>query len=63
MPSVSLTVNGRAVTQEVENRTLLVELLRETRDPYWDVLIEHGVEPDGPIIDVSRRPGTGLSYR
>jgi len=29
MPSVSLTVNGRAVSQEVENRTLLVELLRE----------------------------------
>ena len=29
MPSVSMTVNGRAVTQEVEGRTLLVELLRE----------------------------------
>ena len=29
MPSVSMTVNGRAVTREVEGRTLLVELLRE----------------------------------
>ena len=29
MPNVSLTVNGRAVTAEVEGRTLLVELLRD----------------------------------
>jgi carbon-monoxide dehydrogenase small subunit len=29
MPSVSLTVNGRPVTAEVEGRTLLVKLLRE----------------------------------
>jgi carbon-monoxide dehydrogenase small subunit len=29
MPTVSLTVNGRAVSADVEGRTLLVELLRE----------------------------------
>src|SRR3569832_1620339 len=29
MPSVALTVNGRKVSAEVEERTLLVELLRE----------------------------------
>jgi carbon-monoxide dehydrogenase small subunit len=29
MPSVSLTVNGQPVTVEVENRTLLVQLLRD----------------------------------
>ncbi|HEY7383580.1 MAG TPA: (2Fe-2S)-binding protein [Beijerinckiaceae bacterium] len=29
MPTVSLTVNGRPVTAEVEGRTLLVKLLRE----------------------------------
>jgi carbon-monoxide dehydrogenase small subunit len=29
MPQVSLTVNGRAVTADVEARTLLVQLLRE----------------------------------
>ena len=29
MPSVSLTVNGREVSAEVEERTLLVQLLRE----------------------------------
>jgi carbon-monoxide dehydrogenase small subunit len=29
MPSVSLTVNGQPVTAEVENRTLLVQLLRD----------------------------------
>ena len=30
MPQVSMTVNGRAVKAEVEGRTLLVQLLRET---------------------------------
>ncbi|MEO3429895.1 (2Fe-2S)-binding protein [Pelagibius sp. CAU 1746] len=29
MPSVSMTVNGRAVTGDVESRTLLVQFLRE----------------------------------
>jgi aerobic carbon-monoxide dehydrogenase small subunit len=29
MPTVTLTVNGKAATAEVENRTLLVQLLRE----------------------------------
>ncbi len=29
MPTVSLTVNGQNVTQQVEGRTLLVQLLRE----------------------------------
>jgi aerobic carbon-monoxide dehydrogenase small subunit len=29
MPKVSLTVNGRAVSADVESRTLLVQLLRE----------------------------------
>ena len=29
MPSVSMTVNGKSVTGEVETRTLLVEFLRE----------------------------------
>jgi carbon-monoxide dehydrogenase small subunit len=29
MPTVSLTVNGKAVSAEVEGRTLLVQLLRE----------------------------------
>ena len=29
MPQVSLTVNGKSYTKEVEGRTLLVELLRE----------------------------------
>ncbi len=30
MPKVSMTVNGKAVSGEVETRTLLVEFLRET---------------------------------
>ncbi len=30
MPSVSMTVNGQSVTKDVEERTLLVQFLRET---------------------------------
>ena len=30
MPTVSLTVNGQSVTRDVEERTLLVQFLRET---------------------------------
>lgn len=30
MPTVTITVNGKAVTREVEARTLLVQFLRET---------------------------------
>ena len=30
MPSVSMTVNGKAVSGEVEGRTLLVDFLRDT---------------------------------
>ena len=41
-------------------RSRLLEMLRETRDPYWDVLIEHGVEPDGPVVDASPHPDKGL---
>ena len=30
MPKISMSVNGKAVTAEVENRTLLVDFLRDT---------------------------------
>ena len=39
MPAVSMTVNGKAVTGDVEARTLLVQFLRENlqadRHPRW----------------------------
>ncbi|MBT6144366.1 MAG: hypothetical protein HOH74_02985, partial [Gemmatimonadetes bacterium] len=43
-------------------RQRLVEMLRETRDPYWDVLIEEGVEPDGPTLDVNTGKPPELFY-
>ncbi len=43
-------------------RARLLVLLRQSRDPYWNVLIEHGVEPDGPVVDVSERPGRRLAH-
>jgi hypothetical protein len=36
-------------------RGQLLQLLADTREPYFDVLIEHGVVPDGPTINVSNR--------
>jgi arylsulfatase A-like enzyme len=35
-----------------EYRTRLLGLLEETREPYFDVLIEHGVPAEGPVRDV-----------
>ncbi len=39
--------------QRAAMERLLLQLLSDSREPYFDVLIEHGVEPDGPVIDVS----------
>lgn len=39
----------------------LLELLAETREPYFDVLIQHGVKPEGNVIDVSGRDRGPLS--
>lgn len=41
--------------QRERMKTRLLKLLRETRDPYFDVLIEHGVPAAGPVSDVSNR--------
>ncbi len=39
-------------------RHQLLQLLTDTREPYFDVLIQHGVKPEGPVLDVSgRKPG------
>ena len=35
-------------------RQRLLDVLAETREPYFDVLIEHGVPAEGPVIDVSK---------
>ncbi|MEE3042312.1 MAG: sulfatase-like hydrolase/transferase [Candidatus Latescibacterota bacterium] len=48
--------------QCVAMRRRLVEMLREARDPYWDVLIEDGVEPDGPTLDVNTGEPPTLFY-
>jgi arylsulfatase A-like enzyme len=34
-------------------RRKLLDLLGETREPYFDVLIEHGAPADHPVVDVS----------
>jgi len=43
-------------------RERLLDLLRDSRDPYWDVLIEHGVACDTPVIDANPNPGRRLAY-
>ena len=42
-------------------RTRLLELLEATREPYFDVIMRHGVRPDGPVLNVSRRRRDGIS--
>lgn len=43
-------------------RHRLLELLAETRDPFWDVLIEHGVACDGPVVNANENPRQPLPY-
>lgn len=39
-------------------QTILLDLLSRTREPYFDVLIQHGVRLEQPVLDVgSRAPG------
>jgi choline-sulfatase len=38
-----------------EMRRLLLRLLDETREPYFHVIIEHGVAPEGPVTDVGNK--------
>jgi arylsulfatase A-like enzyme len=44
-----------------EMRRLLLRRLAETREPYFDVIMQHGVAPEGPVLDVSGRRRSRLS--
>lgn len=39
--------------QKERMQSLLLRELEASREPYFDVLIEHGVEPEGPVTDVA----------
>lgn len=55
-------LNNLATTDvDTRNRmkAALLDLLRETREPYFDVLIEHGVDYRRPIIDAGKGMGAG----
>ncbi|MFW5858372.1 MAG: sulfatase-like hydrolase/transferase, partial [Planctomycetota bacterium] len=45
---------GRDTGTAATMRAKLLELLAASREPYFDVLIEHGVGPEGPVLDVSK---------
>ena len=55
-------IAGENPAECTRQRQRLLELLRESRDPYWDVLIEHGVACDDPVTDVSPHPTRRLAY-
>ena len=40
-------------------RNQLLAQLAATREPYFDVLMEHGVPPEGPVLDVGEGGGIG----
>ena len=42
-------------------RTRLLSLLEATREPYFDVIVQHGVRPDGPALNISRRRRDGIA--
>ncbi|MCB0063202.1 MAG: sulfatase-like hydrolase/transferase, partial [Caldilineaceae bacterium] len=45
--------------QRAALRAQLLQLLAETREPYFDVLIEHGVPPEVPVLNVGQWHGVG----
>ena len=45
-------MSGREPGLLAEMRRLLLTMLDETREPYFHVLIEHGVPAEGPVLDV-----------
>ena len=42
-------------------RQLLLGMLSEAREPYFDILIKHGVTPDGPALNSSTRRRDGIA--
>ena len=42
-----------------EMRGKLLDLLADSREPYFDVLMEHGVPPQGPALDVGQSTNRG----
>lgn len=52
---------GRSPDVRARMRQELLQLLRATREPYFDVLIEHGVTPQQPVINVSARWRGGVA--
>jgi hypothetical protein len=36
-------------------------MLADTREPYFDVLIEHGVQPEGPTLNPSQSRRDGIA--
>ena len=46
----------------VRQRERLLALLHQNYDPYWDILVEHGVACDHEIVDISPRPLRCLDY-
>ena len=48
-------IKNLAATNPAEcekQRRALLTLLAQSREPYFDVLIEHGVTPEGPVVDI-----------
>jgi arylsulfatase A-like enzyme len=52
-PGEQTNLTERDPQQRAQMQLLLLALLAEAREPYFDVLIEHGVTADGPVRNVS----------
>jgi len=56
---VNLAEKNPSVCEEMRGRLLVI--LREQSEPYFDVLIQHGVEPEGPCPNPSVRRRDGIA--
>ena len=60
MSKISLTVNGKAVSVDVEDRTLLVHLLRPTKIPYGLTVVW---PPNGNAREILRLIGSSTQTK
>jgi arylsulfatase A-like enzyme len=59
LEQTNLAKSSPKLREQMQQR--LLDLLAETREPYFDVLIQHGVQPEGNVVDVSGQSRGPLS--
>ncbi len=60
-PNELVNLIEREPAKALEMKQLLLDLMKETREPYFDVLVEHGAKVQSPVRNVSPGVKGGIS--